>query len=230
MRSYSLSEEHHQTMRPCVLISGGSEIVSVSLAEELVSHDVPYIVVSLGRRSILRGLRGCIFHTVLDWPPVDPYQTGLELLDTLRRLGSDHGVPFPMFATEDGGLRLLLENQELLEPVAVFGRCRKLRMGGLDKCELFDYLENRGLSDQLVPWARARSAVEAAEAKVRLGGDVIAKPSLKPYSMELGLGGAKLISSSFDESPLEFESRIARSWNSASEWIVQKRLDEIAER
>jgi hypothetical protein len=214
---------------PAVLLSGGSEIVTASLAEEFSYHGIGVAVIGLGRRSILRGPRNCLFHEVLDWPPSDVAATAGTLQKLFKRLGNIYGLPLPVFATEDGGLRLLLEHQDVFDGLVSFGRCRNLRMGGLDKCELFSFLEDRGFSRHLAPWARARCPSEAARAKTALGGDVIAKPSIKPYSMKLGLGDAKLLHSLGSERPEEFEARISTLWRISPEWMIQKTLSRSSE-
>lgn len=215
--------------RPAILISGGSEIVAASLAEEFSLNGVPYSVISLGKRSILEGQRSCLSHMVLPWPPDDPEETARRLRRILEGICELHGSPLPVFATEDGGLRLLLEFLPIFEDLVEIGRCRNLKMGGLDKCELFEFLRGKGYDDNLAPWVRADSPSEAAEAKRSLGGDIIAKPALKPYSMELGLRGAKLFHSPSGESQSAFEARVSKSWHLCHSWMIQQRLIRSAE-
>ncbi|MDM7991987.1 MAG: hypothetical protein QUS11_01605 [Candidatus Fermentibacter sp.] len=224
-----IADTSQMHIRPAVLISGGSEIVAASLAEEFAHFGLEYAIVSLGRRSILANQSGCISHTILQWPPVEPEETAGQLRRILEGLCSRYGSPLPVFATEDGGLRLLLEFLPLFDDLVETGRCRHLKMGGLDKCELFEFLRSRGLDDILAPWARADSPAKASEAKRSLGGDIVAKPSLKPYSMELGLRGAKLFVSPPEESPSAFETRISGSWSLCRNWIIQQRLERSAD-
>ena len=69
---------------PAVILSGGSELVALSVAESLRKHSVPLIVVGLGRPSLIRDLDGVLAHRQVAWPPASLEQGIEALLSALR--------------------------------------------------------------------------------------------------------------------------------------------------
>lgn len=207
-----------------VLLTGGSEIVATALFEELARAGVPLAIVALGLNSLLRDVAPDCPYVRLEWPPVEPVKTAQILGDQLRAWGASPDDPWYVLPTEDGGLRLLLEHREALAQTCRFGYARNLEMGGLDKAELFAYLEQNGCADLMPKTVSVSDVDQALQAVAELGGDCVIKPSLKPYSMDLGKLGAKAISACDYRDSSHLERALSRAWPLASDWIVQQRL------
>ena len=209
--------------RPAALIlSGGSESVSVSLADELLSQGIPLIVVSLGLDSLIRDVPGVIAYHRLDWPPVD--STSEQLLEFLLKRWSSPSRPLPVFATEDGGLRFLFENRDILADSLLITGATRLESRGLDKADLFEFLGDMPLSDCLAPTAVLLSPQDLYRAKEQLGTDLILKPALKPLDMTLPSSFTKVVSREKDETDDELVRRLAGVWRLADRWVAQPRL------
>ena len=54
---------------PALILSGGSETVSVSIAEELIERRVPLLVVAQGEDSLIRNLPALTAYAKLTWQP-----------------------------------------------------------------------------------------------------------------------------------------------------------------
>lgn len=210
---------------PAVILSGGSEIVALSLAEALLPEEVPVAVIGLGRASLIRDLPGVFAYRQIDWPPPS-HRSGLgSIISILRTWGAGQPAPWPMFATEDGGLRLLMEGRDELQPYVVVAGARVLKGGGLDKAELFEFLQSRGSAQHLAPTMVLMSAEEARAALKALGRDAVFKPALRPYSMEGAGGEPKVITARTQEESVEsIVARLARVWPLSSRWVAQLRL------
>lgn len=208
-----------------VILSGGSEIVSVSLAEEFLAADYSLAIVSLGKPSLLREVVDDGRYFQIDWPPLSPEAAAEELIDILSGLFRETARPVQVFPTEDGGLRLLLEFRERIECWAKFGFARALPvMGGLDKAELFEALEERGCSDIIAP-TLILNELDGLEAAVeRFRRDCVIKPALKPLSMDMeGMSSKVFESRGFNGVP-QLRERLRRSWKISERWVVQQRL------
>lgn len=207
-----------------VLLTGGSEIVATALLEELHQAGEPLAVVALGIDSMLRDVLPDCPYARIDWPPTQPARTVQALLAQLQAWGASAQQPWNILPTEDSGLRLLLEFQEDFLSIGRFGRARKLRLGGLDKAELFAYLAQNGCADVAAETVAVRTVAEALVEVARMNGDCVIKPALKPYSMDLGALGAKAVLARDYRDVRQLEATLAQAWPLAEEWVVQQRL------
>jgi predicted ATP-grasp superfamily ATP-dependent carboligase len=210
---------------PAVILSGGSEIVALSVAESLRNHSVPLIVIGLGRPSLIRGFDGVIAYHQLAWPPASLEQGIETLLSALRECPGYGERPWPTFATEDGGLRLLLEGLDPLSPNLAIPRARRLNLGGLDKAELFNFLKTGPCADYLPRTRILDDPDTVREALDELGDDAVFKPALKPFGMDLKRLQGKVIAR---VSPAETDTSLLRrlrlAWPLSQQWIAQERL------
>lgn len=210
--------------RIVAVLSGGSEINACALVEELDEAGFTPAIIALRKDSILRTLARKHSFTVLSWPPDDPASCVLTLVEHLKSLGATIERPIPIFATEDGGLRLLLEMRESIEPWGVVGGAQALRMGGLDKAELFTALEQMGCGEIIAPSRVANCVDDALQQVEQFEGDAVIKPSLKPHSMHLRGMPAKAFLSRHYASKEELRAALNHAWPVAREWIIQRRL------
>jgi predicted ATP-grasp superfamily ATP-dependent carboligase len=211
---------------PAVILTGGSEILSVSIAEELREKNIPLVIISLGIKSIIRDIPGVTAYKQLSWPP-DNNATCDELTTFLEGLPSGHpSFPWPVFCTEDGGARFLFEyHNQLQKYFTIFG-ARALPMKGLDKAELFLFLQNHGCEDLLTPTQRLDHPDDIEKSFKEWGSDVVVKPALKPCSMKADLDkkGAKILIPRDNETMQHFIRRCSRCWAVSRTWIAQKKL------
>lgn len=208
-----------------VLLTGGSEIIATSLFEELAQEGIPLAVISLGINSLLRDASPECLYARIEWPPKNAELTAHLLGNQLRDWGASGNDPWCILPTEDGGLRLLMENRKELSEFCVFSHARNLRMGGLDKSELFAFLAGNGCADVIPETIAVETPDQALQEVLKMGGDCIIKPSLKPYSMDLSALGAKAIATRDHQERASLEFALRRAWPTAAEWIVQERLD-----
>lgn len=217
-----------------VIFSGGAEIVSVSIAQALESAGMPYAVISLVRHSLLRHAKGCVSLTDLSNVVADPPRLRERLLDVLAQLSERAGRRVVVFATEDGSLRCLNEFAPDVLKVAEFPRAKALRYGGLDKAELFEYLAASAAARHIPPTEVIDDIEQARGALLRLGGDAVFKPALKPLNMDLSsMRGAKIVTrANARESEASLLERLSRAWPMSQKWVVQSRLQpyEMGER
>lgn len=207
-----------------VILTGGSEIVAAALAEAFCKAKIPIAIVSLVDKSILREAVPDTPYGELVWPPVSTKESAKQLIGLLRSWGADQSDRWPILPTEDGGLRLLLEQRRLIESVSVFGRARALQLGGLDKAELFTWLEQNGCADIIAPTRAIQSISEVKEAVAELGGKCVIKPALKPLSMQLTGMPAKAFMTADYPDQETLEEALSAAWNVADQWIVQPHL------
>lgn len=207
-----------------VILTGGSEIVAAALAEAFFEARIPIAIVSLVDKSILREVTPDTPYGELVWPPVSAEEAAKQLIGLLCSWGADQNDRWPILPTEDGGLRLLLEQRELIESVSVFGRARALQLGGLDKAELFTWLEQQGCADIIAPTCVIQSISQVKEAVARLGGKCVIKPALKPLSMQLTGMPAKAFMTTDYPDQETLEEVLSAAWNVADRWIVQPHL------
>ena len=207
-----------------IILTGGSEIVAAALVEAFVKAKIPIAIVSLVDKSIFRKVTPDTPYGELMWPPVSAEQAAHRITDLLRSWGASKNERWPILPTEDGGLRLLLEQRELIESVGVFGRARALQLGGLDKAELFTWLKQKGCADIIAPTCVIRSIAEVKEAVAELGGKCVIKPALKPLSMQLtGMPAKAFMTVDYPEQET-LEQALAASWSIADQWVVQPHL------
>jgi hypothetical protein len=207
-----------------VILSGGSEIVAAALVEELGRAGMTVGVISLGGKSILRRALPDLPYAEIAWPPASAEAGADRLLPILRAWGLGESVRSIVFPTEDGGLRLLLEQGQRIESAAEFGRARELKMGGLDKAELFECLQRRGCADLVAPTLTVESPRAALQAIDGMEGECVVKPALKPLSMQLtGMPGKAFMTTQFARRG-DFERALTAAWGVSKRWVVQPRL------
>ena len=207
---------------PAVILSGGSEIVALAVAEALIPHDVPLVVISLGKPSILRGIQRGMTCRQIKWPVRNVEDALEELLRLLLELGAGYPHQWPVFATEDGGLRLLLSGKTALQKyLAVPEGSPHLNMGGLDKAELFHFLQNADLDYCIAPTIFIDDLQKIDAVLDDLGGEAIFKPALKPFSMNLGKMGAKAVLCRHGESVHDLKKILEQVWPLSSVWVAQ---------
>jgi len=209
---------------PAVILSGGSEIVSLSLAEALVPNDVPLVVISLGKPSLIRNIQPGMIHRQLDWPPVSLESAISQLVVILQQIDAGDPIPWPIFTTEDGGLRLLLEGRNQLARYLAIPNS-VLKMGGLDKAETFEYLSKTNLNNLIASSLTLHDPSQIPEALDQLGNDAIFKPALKPLSMDLETIGSKVITLKAEENDQALIKRLSSAWDVSNKWVAQNRLD-----
>jgi predicted ATP-grasp superfamily ATP-dependent carboligase len=211
-----------------VIVSGGSEVVGLALADAANRSAIPYAVISLVPRSLLRKAPGCVA-----WVDLHPHlgsQRGLrdKFMDALSKLSKKAGQRLAILPTEDGSLRLLNEDRDEVLPFGEFSRARSLRMGGVDKAEVVALAERLKITEGLVPSMVLHEPDDALSALHAYGQDAVFKPALKPLDMDLsamGAGGLKVVSvSHVHESPEQLLARLRKAWHMSERWIAQPRL------
>lgn len=219
-----------KTTAAALILSGGSEIVSLAIAEALHGAGIAYAVASLVRDSLLRGAPGCVACTFIGPSDTEPDQLKQRLLQCLMPMQASPQLLPVVFATEDGGLRLLNEYRDEILPYAGFARARALRLGGLDKAELFTFLENTPAVRWLAPTLVLDEPAQAELAFERFGDEVVFKPSLKPWDMQLGPMAAKVITrADARESRAQVRRRLDDAWYLSRRWLAQRRLVDYAD-
>lgn len=211
-----------------LIISGGSEISGLAVAEAAHAAAIPYAVFSLSPDSMLQDVPGCVACTDLssmigDWRTLrDEF---LLALAGLQRSGSSRLAILP---TEDGGLRLLNECRDEVMEYGEFPRARALRMGGVDKAEVVERIERQGLSDGMATSKVLVDPSSAISAMGEFGVNAIFKPALKPLDMDLsGMGGrgVKVVTQRDErESADSVLKRLRDAWPLSQRWIAQPRL------
>jgi predicted ATP-grasp superfamily ATP-dependent carboligase len=214
-----------ENVPPVVIFSGGAEIVSVSILEAFCQRCVPVVLISLGRESLVRDVTGVIAHTVIDWPPEN--KTSLpQLVTFLKKIGAGNPLVWPIFSTEDGGSRFLIENADTLSPfVKIFG-AKNLRMMGLDKAELFSFLLTNDCQDLIAETIVVEQADEITDIYKAWDSLLILKPAIKPIDVSQAIEGrgAKILSMSLTEPIGSFVERCRQYWLKCDRWLVQKKL------
>ena len=209
---------------PAIILSGGSEIVSLSLAEALVPYQVPLVVFSLGRSSLIRDIQKGMVYRTIDWPP-NSFESALaHLTSLLEEIGAGRPCPWPVFATEDGGLRLLMEGRNRLSKYLSITGSPLLDMGGLDKAETFEFLAKNNRGDLIAPSFILKEFSQVPEAINQLGQEIIFKPGLKPFSMQLETMDSKVVTPKPAENDSSLISRLSKAWPISKKWIAQIKL------
>lgn len=208
-----------------VILTGGSEVISTALVEALSQTKTSMAIVSLVPGSILRNAIPGTPYAELDWPPKNSQSAAEQLIRVLAGWGAGPEKPWSIFPTEDGGLRLLLEQKKRIETVGRFCHAQSLQLGGLDKAELFNWLDQQGHSSIIAPTQIVSSPQELREAINFLGGDCVIKPALKPLSMQLtGMPAKAFMTKDFDDLTALCKVLTA-AWSLSSRWVVQTRLE-----
>lgn len=210
-----------------VILAGGLEIPALALARAFQRAGIPWAVIGLRRNSLLRGLPGCLaFADLSGFKNTEALHEAL--IHNLTAWRARSAGRLACFATEDRGLRCLNEWRDDILPLAEFARARALRMGGLDKAELFTALADEPAS--------ARTRVLSDPSKVdavldELGDDTVFKPALKPWDMDLSVlgNGAKIVTRREGESRWALCRRLEAAWPLSARWVAQPRLREYAD-
>ena len=214
------------TPRPCLILSAGAEMVTLALLEELLPVAPRIEIVELGSKSILRGVSPKVGFHHLAWPPLQAIDATVEALHRIvEQCAGPNSPPLPVFATEDGGLRLLFEARGRgTQGISCFGS-ETLEFSGLDKVELREWLLAAGFSDLVPPSAVLHDPSEFATRVRELGAPLVVKPSNKPFSMDLSQLGAKIaVLDSMDRLD-EVERRLCKAWPIADRWLLERKLD-----
>jgi hypothetical protein len=210
-----------------VIISGGSEVISLALAKAALTASISYSVCSLVPNSILKNIPGCVDFVELhpfinDWSSLRN-----EFLCALKKFSKNADV-LTMLPTEDGSLRLLNECREDVLVFGEFPRARNLIMGGIDKAEVIEFSAIAGIEHVLAPGKVIYNFNEASSVFDEYGADAIFKPALKPLDMDLsimGPEGVKLITQTDShDSASAIVRRLQKSWHLSERWIAQPRL------
>jgi len=211
-----------------VVLSGGSEVAGLAVAEAAHAAAISYAVFSLVPHSVLRDAPGCTAWVDLsllrsDWPRLRD-----GFLRALAGLGHLNPGRLAILPTEDGGLRLLNECRDEILEHGDFPRARALRMGGVDKAEVVDLVTRQGITDGLAASSVLDDPSEAIEAMDAFGDDTVFKPALKPLDMDLsGMGGqgVKVVTQrDAAESRGNVIDRLRVAWPLSRRWIAQPRL------
>lgn len=211
-----------------IIVSGGSEIVSLAIAEAAEKSGIRYAVISLVENSIFEKHSKCFYFKSVApllgcWNQLS--ESFLNELDSIKLKTCAEIVLFP---SEDGSLRLLNELRDEILKRATFSRARALEMGGVDKAEVIEHLEKFSLSSREHDAQVISSPNDALEAIEAFGTDAIFKPALKPLNMDLsglGRGGIKVITRhTSDESSISIVKRLQNAWGLSERWVAQPRL------
>jgi len=214
------------TQPKIVILSGGAESVSLAVAESLWHQGLQYAVISIVRDSLLYSLPGCVSFTTIWSFGLDSKTAGRRLRACLQSIHNDVNNKLIVLPTEDDTLFLLNSCRDEIESVARFSTARYLQLGGLDKAELFQYLQERGFDELIVPTIEISCPDQAFKAMELFGNDAVFKPAFKPWSVTLGTSGAKVISQSdYYESPERIVQQLGEVWSLGDRWIVQQRMD-----
>lgn len=210
---------------PVLLLSAGSEVITLSLVEELARAGAPIALAAFGQTSLL-ARSSCLYaYCEIAWPDT-PEHAVRALIDWLGPIVERAGAPLVAFATDDAVLRLLLEHRRELEPYLLVPRAHALSMSGLDKAELFEFLCAQGAAELAPPSCVLQSLAELPAAIARLGPELVLKPALKPYRIDLALdrAGRKLLATWEYETAESFRRALADSWDFSPRWLAQARL------
>lgn len=211
-----------------IIITGGSEVTSLAIANAAMKAGIPYAVFSLVKDSLLRKSPNCVA-----WLDLHPFISNhLKLREKflygLDTITISQKTKVAILPTEDGGLRILNEFRDDVLLNAEFSRARHLRMGGIDKAEAAEAIINAGGIEGIAPTLILNNPNEAIDAFHTLGRNCIFKPALKPLDMDLsGLGprGIKVITQKHHhESPDDVIKRLEKAWSTSQRWVAQPRL------
>ncbi len=207
---------------PVVIFSGGSEIVTISLLESFFKEGIPIIVIGLGRPSIIRKVDSSIVDYCIQWPPSQ--ETLSRIQKILHPFAKKSGRALPVFATEDSSLRFLFENREQLSSLLLIPQgCRGMQYGGLDKAEFYEKAHKK--VSNCVPTLVIDKPEEIKNSFSFAGDNIVIKPSLKPYSMDLSSLGAKAKKINRKHADNHLFTELSTAWKCSNKWVVQPLLD-----
>lgn len=209
---------------PAIIFSGGSETVTSALVDEFAHYSIPFRIVHQGAKGLFKGLVPDDCYREMRWPPTRFDESVAELRGILGEFRAEAGDLGPIFPTEDGGLRFLLQACPQLPHYVSMSRANALSWGGLDKAELFEYLSMSPAASLCAETMTIVRIDQIEQAVSELGGDCIAKPSLKPCSMDLGGMRGKTVGLRQVGGAVEGRDDLAASWSVAERWVVQQRL------
>jgi predicted ATP-grasp superfamily ATP-dependent carboligase len=211
-----------------VILSAGSEIITLAIAEELISSQQTIAVIALRSNGLLAGSVDPEFYYQLPWPPASAEACAHAIVAQLMAWGASAETPVVLFATEDGSLRLVLDYQHLFKPLCYFSHAKNLQMAGLDKAEFFQFLQGQPAAHCVAQTLVVRDPMEVQAALQQLGPAVI-KPALKPLSMKLtGMSSKAFRSRDFSE-PAALLSALQQCWDLSTHWLVQQELQQSSE-
>lgn len=209
---------------PAVILSGGSEVVSLSIAEALIPHNIPLVLIYLGQHSLIKNIHPGMIYYELDWPPESIESAIGRFLQIMDTIGAGQPSPWPVFATEDEGLRLLMEGREQLSKYLAIPSSKRLKMGGLDKAEMFEFLSKNGMDKLIAPSIVLYDASQALMVLREFGRNAIFKPALRSISYNIPLMKSKVITCKPNESDKSLVNRLSLAWSISDRWIGQPRL------
>lgn len=217
----------NSNMTPAVILSGGTEVVSLSIAEALAAYNIPLVVISLGMKSMIRDIPPVFAYQEIQWPPKDTHQTVSQINTFIGKIKNTNSEKWPIFASEDGGLRFLIENRQNLSSQLLISDANKLKLDGLDKEDLLTYLKDHHHENLIAPTITLHKPQDIIHAFEVFGKDAIIKPSLKPLSMKVNMGnkGAKIFKVPSHENVTQIVERFSSVWHLSSKWVAQKRLN-----
>lgn len=207
-----------------IVLSGGSELTGLALLEEFAACGVPAAVIRIGRaKGLLVDVVPAGFHERLDSRCGDEPALCSALVAVLERWRRPSDPPWPIYATEDGGLRFLIDNEARLRSLAI--PCGRSRQGTncLDKAGLAVALENDDTVVRYLPRTRIVATVDEALAASRaVSEDCVVKPATKPLSMNMPDMPSKALFRSDCADESELRARLERIWHYSESWLVQQ--------
>lgn len=206
--------------KPAIILSGGSEVISIAVAEELIENGVNIAVISLVKNSILKGLNVLNFSEI-EWPPKNEKLCINQIIEFALDVGASCNNKLPIIPTEDGGLRFLFEHALELGEYFLFGGASKLSYSGLDKAEFFNYLKGNILCTNTVSVQSIDEAIKGVE---NFNKNCIIKPSIKPLSMNMNGMNSKAIEISPDDNYGKIIQNLESVWSISETWILQPKL------
>lgn len=206
--------------KPAIILSGGSEVISIAVAEELMENGVSIAVISLAKNSILKGLNALFFYEI-EWPPKNEIGCVNDIINFAIEIGASRDNKLPIIPTEDGGLRFLFEHALELGEYLLFGGASKLSYSGLDKAEFFNYLKDNVICTDTVS---VKSIDEAVKGIGKFNKNCIIKPSIKPLSMNMKGMNSKAIEISPNDSCEKIIRNLQCAWPISETWILQPKL------
>jgi len=212
-----------------VILSAGSEIVSLAIAEAAWNASIPYAIFSLVPHSILSRAPGCVEFQDLSYLFGQWDKLRSALLKGLEDLSGTAASRLAILPSDDGSLRLLNEWRDDVLLFGEFSRTRAIKMGGVDKAEVVELLTTKGMNEISSLNQVICSPSEAYPCMDRFGPDTVFKPALKPLNMDLaGLGGHGLkvvTQTQAQESQRSVILRLEKAWATSERWIAQPRLE-----
>lgn len=217
-----------QSNAELIIITGGSEIVSLAIADAARRAAIPYAVFSLVDNSLLRKAPGCTAWIDLHPLICNPVQLREAFLSGLAGITHGRSTPIAILPTDDGSLRILNEYRDDVLSHAEFSRARSLRMGGIDKAEVAEAINGLGILKGISPTLVLDKPSDAINAFDAYGNTVVFKPALKPFNMDLsGMSsdGSKVVTQkNHSESPESVMHRLHTAWPVSQRWVAQPRM------